>query len=185
MTPKGSQSNSSALSTGNCHHTHCITIKVKIKQVYLKAHYGGGSLPSNCETISYEWESGWGPLGQTATPAVWWVTLLASVQGGPQNKRDPWSDPAWQFLCKMGPICWEASHPHRGKRWAESLTNILVFGSHSQLSFNTQTAFPVANWQQRAHQHLNKRLVNASVRQVCMPRLAKVSCQGFSKREFL
>lgn len=63
-----------------------------------------------------------------------------------------------------------------------SLTNILVFGSYSQLSFNTQTAFPIANWQQRAHQHLNKRLVSASVRQVCMPRLAKVSCQGFSKR---
>lgn len=115
----------------------------------------------------------------------WEAVLLASVPRGPQNERDPWSDPAWQFLCKTGPVCSEASHPQGGKRWAASLTNILVFGSHSQLSFNTQTAFPIANWQQRAHQHLNKRLVNASVRQVCMPRLAKVSCQGFSKREFL
>lgn len=131
---------------------------------------------------------GWGKVLRGRLPhggASWEAVILASVPRGPQNERDSWSDPAWQFLCKTGPVCSEASHPQGGKRWAVSLTNILVFGSHSQLSFNTQTAFPIANWQQRAHQHLNKRLVNASVRQVCMPRLAKVSCQGFSKREFL
>lgn len=118
--------------------------------------------------------SGKGSLWQVTTTAVWWGLLgsLGLILPG-------------RLLCKMGQVCWEASHPQGGKRWAVSLTNILVFGSHSQLSFNTQTAFPIANWQQRAHQHLNKRLVNASVRQVCMPRLAKVSCQRFSKREFL
>lgn len=39
------------------------------------------------------------------------AVLLASVPHGPQKERDPGSDPAWQFLCKIGPICWEASHP--------------------------------------------------------------------------